>query len=209
MALLTQQASESEDASALPAGDMEAMLRACLDEVSHAMLIVTPDLGVRLANRAARALAQVGDGILLADGRLDFPDRRMGQQLVRAINAVHVRPVPGSLAVRIGRRRSPQDLLAVVALLGQPGEQLFCVSIFDIEARQIPRRILADLYGLTPAEALLAGHLFRGLSLEGAATCLDITINTAKGQLKHVFEKCGVRSQAELLQLLALGPRQL
>ena len=50
---------------------------------------------------------------------------------------------------------------------------------------------------------------FAGLGLESAAQQLHISINTAKTHLHHVFVKCDVHSQGELLQLLSLGPRTL
>jgi DNA-binding CsgD family transcriptional regulator len=45
--------------------------------------------------------------------------------------------------------------------------------------------------------------------LQTAADRCGIGMNTAKTHLKHVFTKCGVCSKAELLRLLALGPRTL
>jgi DNA-binding CsgD family transcriptional regulator len=75
--------------------------------------------------------------------------------------------------------------------------------------RRVSRRILTDLYNLSDAEAALTLLLFTGESLEDAADQLCVSINTAKTQLHHIFLKCEVHSQGELLQLLSLGPRTL
>jgi DNA-binding CsgD family transcriptional regulator len=64
---------------------------------------------------------------------------------------------------------------------------------------------LRDLHGLTEAEAKVASALFMGRSTKEAALSLGISVNTVKAHLKGIFRKCGVRSQAELSQLLALG----
>ncbi|MDX5367573.1 MAG: alpha/beta fold hydrolase [Alphaproteobacteria bacterium] len=57
--------------------------------------------------------------------------------------------------------------------------------------------------GLTPAEARLAARLRFGQSLKEAAEELGISINTARNQLKSVFEKLGVNRQADLVRHLA------
>jgi DNA-binding CsgD family transcriptional regulator len=85
---------------------------------------------------------------------------------------------------------------------------IWLVFVSELGAeRFINVEVLTQLYGLTPAESFLAVSLFSGHSLEEAARVQDISINTAKTHLRQVFQKCGVQSQANLLQLLALGPR--
>ena len=74
--------------------------------------------------------------------------------------------------------------------------------------RSIDVEVLTQLYGLTPAESSLVTSLFSGNTLEETARLQDISINTAKTHLRQVFQKCGVQSQANLLLLLALGPRK-
>ncbi len=52
----------------------------------------------------------------------------------------------------------------------------------------------------------MAQRLYAGRRPEQLGGDLGISLNTVRTHLKRIFEKCGVRSQAELLQLLALGP---
>jgi DNA-binding CsgD family transcriptional regulator len=61
---------------------------------------------------------------------------------------------------------------------------------------------LRQLFGLTPAEALLATRLADGLSLDDAADALDIARNTARAHLRGVFAKTGATRQAELVRLV-------
>ncbi|WP_421866258.1 alpha/beta fold hydrolase [Parvibaculum sp.] len=63
--------------------------------------------------------------------------------------------------------------------------------------------IFRSAFGLTPAEARLAARLRFGLSLKEASGELGISVNTARNQLKSVFEKLGVNRQADLVRHLA------
>ena len=76
--------------------------------------------------------------------------------------------------------------------------------IRDPAARMAPDSlILRDLYGLSAAEALLARTMVEGATgLADVAKRLGISLNTAKTQLKAVFDKVGVRRQAELVARL-------
>jgi DNA-binding CsgD family transcriptional regulator len=49
--------------------------------------------------------------------------------------------------------------------------------------------------------------LFAGCTVEQLTQRLRISQNTVRTHLKGVFKKCAVRSQAQLMRLLALGPR--
>ncbi len=99
--------------------------------------------------------------------------------------------------------------LQEASVLGAEASAGFCVFIHEPLGRQrpVPVQVLKELYGLTAAEARLVNSLYVGQSLQSAAATGGISLNTAKTVLKHVFVKCEVSSQAELLQLLALGPR--
>ncbi len=63
-------------------------------------------------------------------------------------------------------------------------------------------RMYRDTFGLTPAEARLAAALRDGLSLKEAAAKLNISVNTARNQIKSVFEKLGVNRQGDLIRHL-------
>ena len=59
--------------------------------------------------------------------------------------------------------------------------------------------LLQRHYGLAPAEARLAFHLVAGETLRSAAVELSITYETARSQLKRIFNKTGTCRQAELV----------
>lgn len=82
-----------------------------------------------------------------------------------------------------------------------------CVALFLTQPGNLqlsPKR-LVTLYKITPAEARLAARLASLRTVEEASDDLGVSVSTARSQLKSVFNKTGVQSQAELLMLLATG----
>jgi len=63
-------------------------------------------------------------------------------------------------------------------------------------------KLMAILFGLTPAEAKLAASIASGIGIDAAATSLRIGRETAKSQLKAVFLKTSTHSQPELMALM-------
>jgi DNA-binding CsgD family transcriptional regulator len=62
-----------------------------------------------------------------------------------------------------------------------------------------PIDLLRYHFGLTPAEARLALHLVAGDALRSAAAKLSITYETARTELKNIFNKTVTCRQAELV----------
>lgn len=78
------------------------------------------------------------------------------------------------------------------------------VTFVDLDARfSIDGRVLARAFQLTPAEARLAVRFLAEESLEAAAEGLGISIDTARNQLKSIYQKTGVRRQGEIIALLS------
>lgn len=75
--------------------------------------------------------------------------------------------------------------------------------IFDVpDAPSARAERLQAQFGLTATEAQLALHIADGGDLGGYAAARGVSRNTARNQLQTVFEKAGVRRQAELVKLL-------
>jgi DNA-binding CsgD family transcriptional regulator len=66
---------------------------------------------------------------------------------------------------------------------------------------------LEKFYNLTAAEAEVCQRLVEKKCLSGVAKELGVSVNTAKTHLIRSFRKIGVSSQAELLQQLAVHPK--
>jgi DNA-binding CsgD family transcriptional regulator len=78
------------------------------------------------------------------------------------------------------------------------------VAFVDLNARPpADGSALARAFGLTPAEARLAVRFLAEESLEAASEGLGISIDTARNQLKSVYQKTGLRRQGEIIALLS------
>src|SRR5262249_3847320 len=64
-----------------------------------------------------------------------------------------------------------------------------------------PERVRAA-FGLTPAEARVACDLLEGQSLSDISDARGIGRETLRTQLRNVFDKTGVRRQADLVKVL-------
>lgn len=62
---------------------------------------------------------------------------------------------------------------------------------------------LAAIYRLSPAEADIAVRLFEGKPRQQIAAERGVTPETLRGQIKQIYLKCGVDSEAGLMRLLA------
>ena len=61
-------------------------------------------------------------------------------------------------------------------------------------------------HGLTQSEAEVAAYLAQGFAPEEIANKKNISINTVRTQMKHVYKKTGTSRQAQLVSLVLSGP---
>ncbi|MDX7952670.1 helix-turn-helix transcriptional regulator [Lichenihabitans sp. Uapishka_5] len=143
------------------------------------------------------------DRLQLAD---TAADARLSATL-RGIAAGRVGTTP--LTLVLGRR--PGQAATLLHLLPTRGAAhdvfagalALCV-LTPPQGRPLPEAaVLGQMFELSPREAALTLGIGRGDTLKTYAEEAGVTANTAKAQLKHVFEKTGVRRQAELVALLA------
>ena len=87
-----------------------------------------------------------------------------------------------------------------LAAAARPNALVFVAP--DRAAAADAARMYRETFGLTPAEARLAARLKEGRSLKEAAADLNIAVNTARNQIKGVFEKLGVNRQSDLIRHL-------
>jgi DNA-binding CsgD family transcriptional regulator len=213
---------EHEAATVFQSSGPELLLGRILDRCLRAILAITPDRSLLYQNAAARILTKRQDLLEVRDGRLRFVDRgvltRVDNHITGDVPVCRRRSTEsGALALRTYARVASDKPRSHYRVLVTPLDScgaktergaVWLVFVSELGAeRSINVEVLTQLYGLTPAESCLAVSLFSGHSLEEAARVQDISINTAKTHLRQVFQKCGVQSQANLLQLLALGPR--
>ena len=107
-------------------------------------------------------------------------------------------------------REAGPDLRLLALPLGQdlPAPPFALVVAVDAHGtdRGPSAALLAALLGATPAEASVALLVAQGQGLPAVAAALGIARSTARTHLRRVFEKAGVRRQAELAWLVAHLP---
>ncbi len=117
--------------------------------------------------------------------------------------------VPACAQPIVLKRRQGRPIVAYpMRLAGACGDALApcraLVVLVDLDAHARPSSsILHASFGLTPAEARLAGLLISGDDLDAVADQLGICKETARSHLKAIFAKTGTGRQGELIALLA------
>lgn len=175
-----------------------------LERLQFGVLAMTAERRVLFANgigeRWARRLSPAGksDGLALS--------RPFDEMLRAACDGT--RPVTARAAIA----RDAGGVVAQVIVLPLPAAhpladdwQQPAALVVIHEMHQAPPQladVLRDLYGLTPAEIRLACLLASGMGLPEACEHLHVRRETARTQLKSVFLKIGVGTQAQLAHLL-------
>lgn len=184
-----------------------------LDRLTVGVVFVGAGGQVTHLNRSAETLVAESDGLTVRRGvlcaALSAETRALQQRVREAIATGEGRGTAAGGALRLTRPSLRRPLSAVVTPLRQqsaigPRGSVAAVFVSDPEReRTPPHQLLRDLYGLTSAEARVAGCLASGLTLKETAQRLDVTFETVRSQLKSVFQKTDTRRQAELVAMIA------
>lgn len=202
------------------ASDERMSLEAVIDALPTAVLILDQRGIVQQTNAAARRIDAARDGLTIREGRpfasSNGADRAL-QAAIQGALAPGREPVSAALGAFPVERPSGAPAYSVLVTPG-PGrdarsplrEASAIVLIGDADVRlQAETDLVANLYGLTPAEARLASALASGEALAGYATRANLALSTARSTLKQVQAKTGIRRQAGLVRLLWTGPAGL
>jgi DNA-binding CsgD family transcriptional regulator len=196
------------------AGGFTPLGRLILDRLDRGVILLDRHRRVQDANALARRVLAAGNGMTIRGGRFVFLDPTVDDRLSRLIQALAGNPPDGAraMAAQIRHNRLPAYRVLVALVPADVDERrvsLFVLIYGPREWRDISIEVLVEVYGLTRAQAEVARSLFTGQSVEQTATSLDLSRNTVRTHLKQIFSRCEVRSQRELLHLLATGPQDL
>ena len=179
-----------------------------LDTVGLATLTVRGNSRIMSANAAADHILHRGDGVISRNSCLGSPDTDSGHAIDQAIAAATRSLAPSASAVLVARMGdlSPY-VLTVTPLIGGSGAATALILFRDpdvADASLAPR--LRQIFGLTPAEAIVAAELMRGRSLHQIAAVRKASIATLRSQWKAISAKTGCARQSELVALLSSFP---
>jgi DNA-binding CsgD family transcriptional regulator len=161
------------------------------------------------ANAAAQQIFD--DEIFVRNRRLAVRDKQASAALEALADQMRTtRDTAPLLAPPIVVRRAARQPLVIRVLpVAGPARTPFLgaralLVISDLDNRRQPRpSVLAETFGLTPAEARLASIMAAGISIERAADRLGLSQETVRNQLKAVFAKTATHRQSELVALLS------
>lgn len=190
-------------------------LEAVLHGLSAPVLLVTAEGRVLFMNSAAERLIRASDGLLVEGGELRALLPNDTKSLCTLIagaaqtSAREGRKSGGTLRVSRPYAREPLDLLISPLpsrcdgwILKQPP----VAAVFVTDRSGVPvaeDSLLIRLHGLTAMEAKVAVAVSRGLSGKEICRELEISYNTLKTHLKHIYAKTRTKHQSDLVRLLA------
>jgi DNA-binding CsgD family transcriptional regulator len=191
-------------------------LAEAINRLPMGVILIDSQEALVLANQTVEYITKLEDGFSLIDG-VPRAARESDDQVLRglireSIDAKTAGTLPDGSVMAIsrpsGRRAFP--LMVAPLLSGLPDGALHdavaVLFISDLEASSLQRgEALRALYSLTHAEIELVELLCDGLSLEEAALHRDVTMNTARSQLKQIFAKTNTSRQGELVRLVLAG----
>jgi DNA-binding CsgD family transcriptional regulator len=190
-----------------------------LDSLRHGVIVVNRSGRVVFANRAARAIVALRDGLSIdADGLI--ASARDDRLKLRALLDDAVRTAIGDGmgaggAMMVSRPSMKRPFRVVVAPLTlvpdhapSPGMATAFISDPDIGVETI-EEVTRRLYGLTAAEARAASVFASSEGLDEAADTLHVSRETMRWHLRHIYRKTGTHRQAALLKRLVDGPARV
>ncbi len=193
--------------------------RRVLDSIPYPVLVVDDTLGISLRNASAlRLLARPGGEVFERDGALLFEEGDVATQLLAAFERLRTTTTlpaaPERAVVKVPRAgRKPLLLFAsairpdiAMQVLG-PALRWMVVAHDPEEPRPtIDPFIVAECFGLTPAESRVAVSLAKGYTVKEIAQRHRVTLNTVRSQLKSILAKTQSERQVELVGLVAGVP---
>jgi len=187
----------------------ERAYRSALDRLEQPVILVSGQGAVLFANEYARQVEANDCCLQRRQGKptaVHSPDDALLQATLARV--VSGDTEGGSLTLPLHDRAGRVSALVTICPTPPPvfadlshGDVAAAIFVRSLQPKRVPEDVQAA-FGLTPAEFRLARKLAGGFTLEEASARLGISKNTARTQLRGLFEKTGTRRQSELVALL-------
>jgi DNA-binding CsgD family transcriptional regulator len=184
-----------------------------IDRLTHGVILLDKKQQVLKVNKCAEQLLQPPSPLYIRQGMLAAWECETQRKLQRLIGqCVATSTAAGTSAGGLITARRGQDDSAIHVLIcpmkataGSLEVRPPVAAIFLHDPNvvvKIDEQAIRSGFGLTPAESRLTVLLIAGRSLPEASAQLGVSRHTVRSQLKDVFAKTGVNSQADLLRML-------
>jgi DNA-binding CsgD family transcriptional regulator len=190
-----------------------ATFESVIDRAGTPILVVDGQLGVLHSNGAAQALLDARDGLIFNGQRLAAATPAVTQALAMAIaQAAEDEAEIGhrGLAIPLLASDGTARALHVLPLRGgalRPGLVNRAVAAIFVSSSAPETAdagaLVAQLFGLSGGEARVFDLIAQGLTPAEAAGRLGIGVSTVRTHLLRIFDKTGVRRQADLVRMAA------
>ena len=156
--------------------------------------------------RRSSCVSRITDRIVLSNSKADARFKRFVSEAIGRREKGHTDPF-----VDVLRTQSPAgshlDMLVRSVVKSDRYRSDVSPSVIVYmrdsgQERLAPERIMAQLFGLTPSEAVLASLLAVGFTLAQAAEKLEVTESSPRMYAKRIFAKTGVSRQVDLVRLI-------
>lgn len=186
-----------------------ADFRSVLKSLNVPIMLVTADLRIIHANDAATMLKQSQAAFNVQAGKIVFTSSLIQRALEFALNSARKSdaiPFGDPFGIPLGTEGETLRSLHILPLkkekLGPDGSECFALLFAPLAlSSENAGKAVTALYGLTDAERRVFEKIADGLTVQEAATKLDVAVSTIRTHLLRVFEKTGAARQAELVAL--------
>jgi DNA-binding CsgD family transcriptional regulator len=170
------------------------------------MLRLGADGRIEWIGPAASSALEADDDLVVRGGRLRARNLKTDRKLQAAIrwaatidSTYMSRRAAAPLVVEAGEG-APVRVWWIIA---EDGGIHF--SLGDVDRTSEHMQIAALVFGLSPTQKRVAELISEGLTLEGIAALLGVSLNTARTHLNRIFEKTGVRTRPALTRVLLMA----
>ncbi len=193
---------------------MVSGLAVLLDRMPVGVVLLNGMSDIVHANNRAEQVLRNSPLLRTLNRRLQASGARDNRQLQGRIAAALARESAFTdTTLRLLSRGPPGLYIQVTPMeLPEPSDSFFldgvraAVWIGTYEPGRLCPRSLAQLYNLSPTESELLARLVEGRSLSEIADLRQVSIYTARTQLKTIMNKLNISRQVDLVRLVMSGP---
>ncbi|MGH1361634.1 MAG: helix-turn-helix transcriptional regulator [Burkholderiaceae bacterium] len=192
-----------------------------LNALPYPIFVVNLTGQITHQNRLAAETAGFSDFIHTNSRRFELSDRSANTsfaQKLQEIERTHRsdgKPAAGNFIVPIGDALTPAVVIGVVvdpdeSMQSFGIETLVLVIVHEISKQSsIDPFIVGKIFNLTPAESFVATTLANGSSADTIASERGVSVQTIRSQVRSIYAKIGIHSQAELTNKIMNIPKFL